>query len=60
MRDAITMPQWRSVDMLNRTSAHKLLTEEGRYRGIDRNLRLCQYCNITVVEDEYFLLFCPL
>ena len=37
------------------------MTEEGRYRGIDRNLRLCQFYNINFVEDEYhFLLVCPL
>lgn len=43
-----------------RLSAHKLMIEEGRYRGIERNLRLCQFCNMQVTEDEYhFLLVCP-
>ena len=43
-----------------RCSAHKLLVEEGRYRGIERNLRICSLCSMNVVEDEYhFLLICP-
>ena len=43
-----------------RCSAHKLMIEEGRYRNIERNLRLCQFCNLNVVEDEFhFLLICP-
>ena len=42
-----------------RCSAHKLMIEEGKYRNIDRNLRLCQFCNLNVVEDEFhFLLIC--
>ena len=44
-----------------RTAAHKLMVEEGRYRGIDKNLRICQFCNANIVEDEYhFLLVCPM
>ena len=43
-----------------RCSAHKLMAEEGRYRGIERNMRICPLCSMNVVEDEYhFLLICP-
>ena len=43
-----------------RCSAHKLMIEEGRYRNIDRNLRICQFCNMNSVEAQYhFLLVCP-
>ena len=36
------------------------MIEEGRYREIDRNLRLCQFCNGNNIEDKYhFLLACP-
>lgn len=43
-----------------RISAHRLGIEEGRYRNIERNERLCIYCNMRAVEDEYhFLLICP-
>ena len=43
-----------------RCSAHKLMVEEGRYRGIERTMRKCSLCSMNVVEDEYhFLLICP-
>lgn len=43
-----------------RCSAHKLLIEEGRYRNIERNNRICQCCNMNFIEDEFhFLLICP-
>ena len=43
-----------------RCSAHKLAIEEGRLRNIERSLRLCQFCNSGVIEDEFhFLLACP-
>jgi hypothetical protein len=44
-----------------RCSAHKLNIEEGRYRNINRENRLCTKCNMKVIENEYhFLLVCPL
>lgn len=44
-----------------RCSAHRLAVEEGRYRNIEREQRLCVYCNMSAVEDEHhFLLICPL
>ena len=43
-----------------RCSAHKLAIEEGRFRNIDRNLRLCVHCNMNVIENEYhFVMVCP-
>lgn len=43
-----------------RCSAHKLMIEEGRYRQIDRDNRLCICCNMKMVEDEYhFIMVCP-
>ena len=36
-----------------RCSAHRLAIEEGRYRNIDRNERICVHCNMGIVEDEY-------
>jgi hypothetical protein len=44
-----------------RCSAHSLFIEEGRYRNIPRNERVCTRCNMGVIENEYhFLLICPL
>ena len=43
-----------------RCSAHKLMIEEGRFRGIERNQRICPFCSMNMIEDEYhFLLVCP-
>ena len=43
-----------------RCSAHKLLIEEGRFRNISRNDRICNRCNQGQIENEYhFLLCCP-
>ncbi|MES9883266.1 MAG: reverse transcriptase family protein [Sedimenticola sp.] len=43
-----------------RCSAHSLEIEEGRFRHIARENRLCRLCNMNVIENEYhFLLVCP-
>ena len=43
-----------------RTSSHSLMIETGRYENIQREQRICQFCNMRKVEDEYhFLLVCP-
>ena len=43
-----------------RCSSHNLMIEEGRFRKIERNNRLCKQCNMNVIEDEFhFLLVCP-
>ena len=42
-----------------RLSSHTLAIEQGRYRRIERENRVCSFCNL--VEDEYhFILVCPL
>ena len=43
-----------------RCSGHNLMIERGRHLNIERNLRICQFCNSGLIEDEYhFLLACP-
>ena len=43
-----------------RCSAHKLMAEEGIFRNIERRMRLCPFCNMNMVEDEFhFVLVCP-
>jgi hypothetical protein len=43
-----------------RCSAHKLAIEEGRFRNIPRESRLCNKCSYNQIENEYhFLLICP-
>ena len=43
-----------------RLSSHELLIEKGRHLHITREDRLCKYCNMNLVENEYhFLLVCP-
>ena len=45
-----------------RISAHSLRVETGRYASrqrLDRNQRICNYCNKNVIEDEYhFIMEC--
>ncbi len=43
-----------------RMSAHNLEIENGRYRNIPKENRLCKICNTGDVEDEiHFTLHCP-
>ena len=43
-----------------RCSSHKLMIEQGRHLNIERENRICQNCNMNIIEDEYnFLLACP-
>jgi hypothetical protein len=43
-----------------RLSSHQLAIETGRYTNVDRRLRICQECNMRMIENEYhFLLVCP-
>lgn len=35
--------------------------EVGRFKGIPEHLRLCEFCDLQVVEDEFhFVFYCPL
>ena len=41
-------------------SSHDLAIETGRYVNVERENRICEHCNINVIENEYhFLLVCP-
>ena len=43
-----------------RMQSNALNIETGRYRSVDRNLRLCTLCSRNEVEDEFhFILVCP-
>ena len=43
-----------------RISNHNLMTEEGRQKGILRELRLCKSCDLRCEEDKYhFVIICP-
>jgi len=43
-----------------RLSAHKLAIGVGRFQNIDREQRLCTFCNQHQIETEFhFLLICP-
>jgi hypothetical protein len=58
--DAVSNKSHRECLTRLRCSSHKLFVEEGRYRNIDRNERICKLCNMNVVENEFhFLLVCP-
>ncbi len=44
-----------------RLSCHPLRIEVGRYTRLPRNDRLCQHCNLNVIEDEeHFMTTCTL
>ena len=36
------------------------MIEQGRFNNVERCNRICQFCNMNCIEDEYhFLLVCP-
>ena len=41
-----------------RLSAHTLLIETGRYRGIRHNQRICPLCKLDVEDEFHFLVQC--
>jgi hypothetical protein len=44
-----------------RIHAHSLKIETGRYLSIDRQERICDFCNDSCIEDEFhFILKCKL
>ena len=44
-----------------RLSSHDLAIERGRFENIPRDERICRYCNLNMIENEYhFLLVCSL
>ena len=40
-----------------RLSSHDLAIEKGRHNNINRENRLCRYCNMNVIENELHFLF---
>ena len=59
--DFITEKKYKIALTKFRLSSHDLAIERGRFEHIERNNRLCRYCNLNMIENEYhFLLVCPL
>lgn len=59
--DFVSEKKYRIALTKFRLSSHDLAIERGRFENIERNDRLCRYCNLNRVENEYhFLLVCPL
>ena len=54
----LRLPQnaWRNIVKL-RCCNHKLEIETGRYAGIDRDLRFCGKCAMSIIGDEYHAFF---
>ena len=51
----------RSLCAQLRTSTLPLAVEVGRFKGTPEHLRLCEFCDLQVVEDEFhFVFYCPL
>ena len=52
----VLFPKARNILAKFRCSAHNLMIEQGRFN----NVRICQFCNMNCIKDEYhFLLVCP-
>ena len=57
----ITNKRFRIALSRFRLSSDKLEIERGRYHNIDKENRICNFCNLKAIENEYhFLLVCPL
>ena len=53
--------KFRSALSRFRLSSHQLMIEKGRYNNIPVDERICRFCNMNQLENEYhFLLICPL
>ena len=58
--DAVKPNKYKFALSRLRLSSHSLAIETGRYTGIPRSDRICTFCNMNVVENEFhFLLACP-
>ena len=58
--DILTFPNYRNILSKLRLTSHKLRIETGRHENIERNQRVCTWCNLNDLEDEfYFVLVCP-
>ena len=57
----VLYPKARNMFCKFRCSSHNLMVEKGRFDDIERRNRLCEFCNMNCIEDEFhFLLVCPL
>ena len=43
-----------------RGSSHSLSIETGRHHGIERDNRICPYCDCYVEDEYHFVMICPL
>ena len=58
--DLITEPKYRYTLSRFRLSCHNLAIESGRFDNTRKIDRLCSFCSMNVIENEYhFLLCCP-
>ena len=56
----VVIPKFRKALTCLRLSSHDLLIEKGRHINLPRHERLCTYCDLEEIEDEFhFTLKCP-
>ena len=53
--DFISNKNIRTALTRSRLSSHDLEIESGRYDDTPRSDRLCKFCNLNVVENEYHI-----
>jgi len=59
--DKVENSKFRNILAKLRLSSHVLFIETGRHQNIPRNERICKFCTLNEIEDEYhFVLICPL
>ena len=53
--------EFRRLFFLLRTGELPLRKNTGRWVGLSKTERICQFCNLYMIEDEYhFVFICPL
>jgi hypothetical protein len=57
---AIDIDKFRRCYASFRSSSHSLMIERGRHYSVEREHRVCPYCEITIEDEFHFLLMCPL
>ena len=59
--DLVTNAKFRYTTTRLRISAHDLEIEQGRYKAIPREERICKWCQLTlnskIIEDEHHVIF---
>ena len=56
----INIAKFRSLFASFRGSSHSLSIETGRHHGIERDNRICPYCDCYVEDEYHFVMICPL